>query len=221
MTSQQVLLRKQGWVSLRTAASYFFSKEHHLPKLTRASIYKSKEIIKEDSQHQLGKNSHKLHKIGAAFTQRQAPFMKTTVTILKNMAAFTILQGPFIKSRHHLKKNVGRNVSTIYENASTILRKNRRAEFWREWHLISPAHYLLPRSLAPPLMAEIVPVVQLVAHAKSSTLYGRSYGHTSKFFRLDGLLLFRTILRASNSALNFCNQSILRLSRFLCVPTYL
>ena len=29
---------------------------------------------------------------------------------------------------------------------------------------------------------KIVPVVQLAAHAKISTLYGRSYGRTSKFF---------------------------------------
>ena len=33
----------------------------------------------------------------------------------------------------------------------------------------SPFHYV---------MAKIVPVVQLAAHAKSSTLYGRSYGRT-------------------------------------------
>ena len=41
----------------------------------------------------------------------------------------------------------------------------------------SPFHYV---------MAKIVPVLQLAAHAKSSTLYGR----TTKFFGLDGLLLF-------------------------------
>ena len=42
-------------------------------------------------------------------------------------------------------------------------------------------------SLALPLRnGKIVPVVQLAAHAKSSTLYGR----TTKFFGLDGLLLF-------------------------------
>ena len=46
-----------------------------------------------------------------------------------------------------------------------------------------------------------MPVVQLAAHAKSSTLYGRSYGRTSKFFRLDGLLLFCIImgLRSASS----------------------
>ena len=45
-------------------------------------------------------------------------------------------------------------------------------------------------------------MVQLAAHAKSSTLYGRSYGRTSKFFRLDGLLLFCIImgLRSACSA---------------------
>ena len=45
----------------------------------------------------------------------------------------------------------------------------------------SPFHYV---------MAKIVPVVQLAAHAKSSTLYGR----TTKFFGLDGLLLFRIVM---------------------------
>ena len=42
-------------------------------------------------------------------------------------------------------------------------------------------------------MAKVVPIVQLAPHAKRNTLYGRSYGRTSKFFRLDGLLLFRII----------------------------
>ena len=59
-----------------------------------------------------------------------------------------------------------------------------------------------------------VPAVQLTTHVKSSTLYGRtvvrsygrtvvrSYGRTSKFFRLDGLLLFCIImgLRSASSA---------------------
>ena len=40
------------------------------------------------------------------------------------------------------------------------------------------------------VMAKIVSVVQLAADAKSSTLYGR----TTKFFRLDGLLLFRIVM---------------------------
>ena len=50
-----------------------------------------------------------------------------------------------------------------------------------------------------------MPVVQLAAHAKSSTLYGRSYGRTSKFFRLDGLLLFCIImgLRSASSAIEY------------------
>ena len=48
-----------------------------------------------------------------------------------------------------------------------------------------------------------VPAVQLTTHVKSSTLYGRSYGRTSKFFRLDGLLLFCIItgLRPASSAI--------------------
>ena len=45
----------------------------------------------------------------------------------------------------------------------------------------SPFHYA---------MAKIMPVVQLAADAKSSTLYGRK----TKFFRLDGLLLFRIVM---------------------------
>ena len=36
----------------------------------------------------------------------------------------------------------------------------------------------------------VMAVVQLAADAKSSTLYGR----TTKFFRLDGLLLFRIVM---------------------------
>ena len=44
------------------------------------------------------------------------------------------------------------------------------------------------------IVARIVPAVQLAAHVKSSTLYGRPYGHKSNFFRLDGLLLFRIIM---------------------------
>ena len=44
------------------------------------------------------------------------------------------------------------------------------------------------------VMAKIVPVVQLAAHAKGSTLYGRSYGRTSKFFQPDGFLPFRIIM---------------------------
>ena len=49
-----------------------------------------------------------------------------------------------------------------------------------------------------------MPVAQLAKYAKSSTLYGRSYGCTSKFFWLDGLLLFCIImgLRSVSSAIN-------------------
>ena len=56
------------------------------------------------------------------------------------------------------------------------------------------------------VMAEIVPAVQLVTHAKSSTWYGCPYGHKSKFFRLDGLLLFRVLmgLRCSRCKLKVC-----------------
>ena len=50
-------------------------------------------------------------------------------------------------------------------------------------------------------MAKIVLIVQLAAHAKSSTWYGRSYGRTSNFFWLDGLLLFCIIIRAASSAI--------------------
>ena len=52
-----------------------------------------------------------------------------------------------------------------------------------------------------------VPAVHLTMYVKSSPLYGRtvvpSYGHTSKFFRLDGLLLFCIImgLRSVSSAI--------------------
>ena len=58
------------------------------------------------------------------------------------------------------------------------------------------------------IMTKIVPVVQLAAHAKSSTLYSRtvvrSYGRTTKLFRLDGLLLFCIVmrLRSASSAIN-------------------
>ena len=50
-----------------------------------------------------------------------------------------------------------------------------------------------------------MPVLQLAAHAKRSTLYGQSYGRTSKIFRLDGSLLFFIImgLRSASSAIMF------------------
>ena len=61
----------------------------------------------------------------------------------------------------------------------------------------SPFHYVMPK---------IAPVVQLTAHAKSSTLYSRSYGRTVvrsevQIFRFDGLLLFRVIVGATLRAL--------------------
>ena len=43
-----------------------------------------------------------------------------------------------------------------------------------------------------------MPVAQLAKHAKSSTLYGRLYSCTSKFFPLDGLLLFCIIMGLSS-----------------------
>ena len=58
-----------------------------------------------------------------------------------------------------------------------------------------------------------MPVVRLVAHAKSSILYGsmvvQSYSRTSKFFRFDGLLLFCIImgLRSVSSADNAVHYS--------------
>ena len=50
-----------------------------------------------------------------------------------------------------------------------------------------------------------VQLIQLAVHANSSTLDGRLYGRTSKFFRLDGLLLFCIImgLHSVSSAINF------------------
>ena len=55
-----------------------------------------------------------------------------------------------------------------------------------------------------------MPVAQLAKYAKSGTLYGRSYGCTSKFFRLDRLLLFCIImgLRSVSSAINRVCEAI-------------
>ena len=44
-------------------------------------------------------------------------------------------------------------------------------------------------------MTKLMPTLQLAPHAKSSTLYGRSYGRNSKVFQLDGLLLFPISMR--------------------------
>ena len=54
------------------------------------------------------------------------------------------------------------------------------------------------------VMAKIVPVAQLAAHAKSST----SYGRTTKFFGLDGLLLFRIVIGLRwSSAITYVTSS--------------
>ena len=70
-----------------------------------------------------------------------------------------------------------------------------------------------------------MPVVQLAVHAKSSTLYGRSYGRTvvrsygriSKFFLLDGLLLFCIImgLRSASSAI----IKLVQIGIYACRPS--
>lgn len=68
-------------------------------------------------------------------------------------------------------------------------------------------------------MYTIVPAMQLAAHAKGSTLYGRSYGHKSKFFWLDGLLLFLIIMGLGCARCELChniNDLVLTLS-FICV----
>ena len=62
----------------------------------------------------------------------------------------------------------------------------------------SPFHYIMTKKVLP---------MQLGAHAKSSTSYGRPYGVKSKFLRLDGLLLFCIIMgyaaRAASSAITW------------------
>ena len=104
---------------------------------------------------------------------------------------------------------------------------------WRT--LIEYPSYARNRACALPspppfhyVMARIVPVVQLAAHAKSSTSHGRtvvrsygrtvvrSYGRTTKFFGLDGLLLFRIIMglrwssAITNKCAGLCPQRIIR-----------
>ena len=54
-----------------------------------------------------------------------------------------------------------------------------------------------------------VPAVQLTTHVKSSTLYGR----TSKFFRLDGLLLFCIIM-----GLRSVSSAIIKLETYSATP---
>ena len=62
-----------------------------------------------------------------------------------------------------------------------------------------------------------LPVVQLAAHAKSSTLYGRSYGRTSKYFRLDGLLLFCILMELRSAS--FAMIAVINVN-FDLVPPY-
>ena len=77
------------------------------------------------------------------------------------------------------------------------------------------------------VIVKIVPAMQLAAHDKCGTLYGRSYGLKSKFFRLDGLLLFRIImatpraLRAPLLFLSKCNKEVVSYcpSHLICSPT--
>ena len=80
--------------------------------------------------------------------------------------------------------------------------------FWRT--LVGYPSYARNRACALPspspfhqMMAKIVTVVQLAAHAKSSTLYSRSYGVKSKFF-LDGLILFRIIMDLRRARCELC-----------------
>ena len=70
-------------------------------------------------------------------------------------------------------------------------------------------------------MAKIVPVVQLAAHAKSSTLYGRTVVQPN-FLGLmgyyDGLILFRIVmgLRSASSAnkiiIELCQANLSRVN---------
>ena len=64
----------------------------------------------------------------------------------------------------------------------------------------------------------IIQLIQLATHAKSSTLYGWSYDCTSKFFRLNGLLLFCIImgLHSVSSAINFRNVVIFYTLTSIC-----
>ena len=84
------------------------------------------------------------------------------------------------------------------------------------WRIIGYPRYTRNRTCALPspsplhhAMAKIVPVVQLAAHAESSTLYGRWYGRTPKFFRLDELLLFRIIMGLRCACLARCELQLL------------
>ena len=61
-----------------------------------------------------------------------------------------------------------------------------------------------------------MPAVQLTTHVKSSTVYGRtvvrSYGRTSKFFRLKGLLLFYIIMEHIIMGLRSASSAVIGLT---------
>ena len=59
-------------------------------------------------------------------------------------------------------------------------------------HAIAPAHYLLPHSSNSVIAQSDRNAV--AAHVKSNSLYSRSFGRNSKFFRLNGLLLFHIFM---------------------------
>ena len=83
----------------------------------------------------------------------------------------------YTKARHS-------SMRTSFSSAGTLYPRNRACALSSP----SPFHYV---------MAKIVSAMQLAAHTKSSSLYGRSYGRSygrkSKYFRLDGSLLFPII----------------------------
>ena len=79
----------------------------------------------------------------------------------------------YTKARHS-------SMRTSFSSAGTLYPRNHACALSSP----SPFHYV---------MAKIVPAMQLAAHTKSSSLYGRSYGRQSKYFRLDGSLLFPII----------------------------
>ena len=84
-----------------------------------------------------------------------------------------------------------------------------------------------------PFHSKIVLAMQSAAHAKSNTLYGRSYCVKSSFFRLDAFLLFRIIMElhsarcelryfcacciCTNSRLAFTCQSSIVLKSILAI----
>ena len=84
----------------------------------------------------------------------------------------------------------------------------------------SPFHFI---------RAKIVPAVQLAVHAKSSTLHGQSCGLKSKFFRLDGLILFPMIMAITSKCVKNekvahevqSNESLMFLPHFSTATWYL